>query len=541
MLPLEFDLANAAALVAALLAAIVAGFALRFVWPAWRLGRELDGALRQLAALPRPAERLPDPAAIGRDIFARGQLAHLWREYAQTLHAVHRDESGANPRLVAWRATAMAESFFTEQALVDIPLKTEFYKHLPGILTGLGIIGTFAGLIAGLTHFEVSNDPQTVRTSLRLLIQGVGHAFKVSAAAIALAMLLTWIEKSLVAARYRQVARLVQAIDSLFDAGVGEEYLARLVKASEASAAQGAETGRLIVAELRNAFVELTQRQQEALQRQQQDMATQIAAAVARAVGDGLREPMGRVAGAVEQSGSAQGETMGLALEQALERFNARLDQTFGQRQDGLESLLAQTAVGLQQAVGELRRVAQQLENAGRGTVETAASRLDQAGAGIGQASAAFATTFNDVGRDMQAAIATLADAAGAVAATMADHRSARADFAQMLADLRETVSVARRDAALTGELVSRLQGAAGALAQAEQQAEHYLRGVSAVLDEAHAAFARNVEATLQQGNVQFQRELAAAVGHLRGIVEELGETLGETLESAPGHPAGRV
>ena len=34
--------------------------------------------------------------------------------------------------------------------MVDAPLRTEFYKHLPGILTGLGIIGTFSGLIIGL-------------------------------------------------------------------------------------------------------------------------------------------------------------------------------------------------------------------------------------------------------------------------------------------------------------------------------------------------------------------------------------------------------
>lgn len=511
---LPFDIATGTALVAFLLAAIAFGFLFRFVWPAWRLGRELSAALRQLDQLPRHPGQPVDIDIIGRDILAHGPLAHLWREYAQTLHGVSETGPDGRPRLAAWRSTAMAETFFTEQALVDVPLKTEFYKHLPGILTGLGIIGTFAGLILGLTRFEISGDAEIVRTSLRALIQGVGHAFKISAAAIALAMLLTWIEKSLVTARYRQVARLVQRIDSLFESGVGEEYLARLVRASEATVAQGAQFGQQVVRELRQALEEMGKRQQEAFSRQQAQLAS--------AVADALREPMTRVAGAVEKTGSDQGAVMGHALEGALLRFSERLDGTFGQRQDGLESLLSQTAVGLQQAVAELRRVAVQLESAGRSTVEAAAGRLDHAGAGVGQA----ALTFAGASQEMQASATALASAAGAVAEVMQDHRAARETFARMLTDLRDTVTVSRRDAALTGDLVARLEAAAIHLGSAERQAESYLEGVSQVLGEAHAAFARNVEHTLQQGNVQFQRELATAVDYLRGTIEELGEVL---------------
>lgn len=220
-------------IVTAVLLVIALGFLLRFVVPALLLGRELGQAIKGLAAQPTPA----DPERIAREVMAAPHLRHLWREYAQTLHAT---PDPANPKTVTWRATAMAEDFLTERALVDTPLKTDFYKHLPGILTGIGIIGTFTGLIAGLNHFEVSSNTELVRSSLRSLIQGVGQAFEVSAAAITLAMLITWIEKSIVTRRYRQVEQLVQRIDSLFDAGVGEEYLARLVRASEASAVQAA-------------------------------------------------------------------------------------------------------------------------------------------------------------------------------------------------------------------------------------------------------------------------------------------------------------
>jgi hypothetical protein len=105
-----------------------------------------------------------------------------------------------------------------------------------GILSGLGIIGTFSGLISGLIHFDVS-DPATTQAQLSLLVQTVGQAFFVSALAITLAMLFTWVEKALLSARYSQVERLQHLIDSLFEAGSGQENLERLVVATEAQVA----------------------------------------------------------------------------------------------------------------------------------------------------------------------------------------------------------------------------------------------------------------------------------------------------------------
>ena len=42
-----------------------------------------------------------------------------------------------------------AEMYFNGQSVVDGRLRAEFFKHLPGLLTGIGIIGTFTGLIGG--------------------------------------------------------------------------------------------------------------------------------------------------------------------------------------------------------------------------------------------------------------------------------------------------------------------------------------------------------------------------------------------------------
>ena len=52
-----------------------------------------------------------------------------------------------------------AEAYFNSQYVVDSRLRTEFFRHLPGIFTGVGIIGTFSGLITGLRQFQRGLEP----------------------------------------------------------------------------------------------------------------------------------------------------------------------------------------------------------------------------------------------------------------------------------------------------------------------------------------------------------------------------------------------
>lgn len=164
------------------------------------------------------------------------QLAQVWREYSQALESLQQLESSAATTAGKWQASSHADLYFTEQALVDTPLQSNFYKHIPGILTGVGIIGTFTGLIAGLIGFDVST-PDRVQAELSQLVQTVGHAFLVSALAITLAMVFTWIEKSVLTGRYRQVEELQQALDTLFTPQGGSQSLERLTLATEMQAA----------------------------------------------------------------------------------------------------------------------------------------------------------------------------------------------------------------------------------------------------------------------------------------------------------------
>lgn len=177
------------------------------------------------------SERL-DLAAVERLIEHDADMAQLWAEYNQALEVLGRLESGSQSVARAWQATSPAEHFFDAQWVVDSPLRADFFRHVPGILTGVGIIGTFVGLILGLMHFDVS-DPEQVQVQLSALVQTVGQAFQVSALAIALAMVFTWVEKALLSARYRQTEQLQHLLDTLFWPRGGTEQIERLTQAAE--------------------------------------------------------------------------------------------------------------------------------------------------------------------------------------------------------------------------------------------------------------------------------------------------------------------
>src|SRR5262249_37062657 len=136
-------------------------------------------------------------------------LSHLWQEYRHTLHEQRAvDAKSGSQEVIGIRATVPAETFFNSQAVVDGRLRVEVFKHLPGICTGLGIIGTFIGLINGLSAFRVSENAQEVRTSLEALLHGVFEAFLVSAAAITIAMSITLLEKWLISGLYKAVEKI---------------------------------------------------------------------------------------------------------------------------------------------------------------------------------------------------------------------------------------------------------------------------------------------------------------------------------------------
>ena len=132
-------------LVVTLTLVFLIGYAIKGSQVLWQL-RKVVGAVRAIQS----TGVAPAPEDIGK-YFKWEPLRHLWDVYAGTLHEVRSAASG-DMALLEMHATVPAESIFTREVLVDSRLFDDFTRHLPGVLTGLGIIGTFAGLLDGLMN-----------------------------------------------------------------------------------------------------------------------------------------------------------------------------------------------------------------------------------------------------------------------------------------------------------------------------------------------------------------------------------------------------
>jgi len=639
-----------------LLALSLLSFLWRFVVPGLRAGSQLSKALRRLEGLKKAGPVL-DLDKVRAEAMVSIALRHCWDEYRDTLHGQKQATAAGAMEVSRWRATAMANGFFTEQILVDAPLRTEFYKHLPGILTGLGIIGTFSGLIIGLQAFGLVDlgNADAARDGLRALLGTVGGAFIVSGAAIALAMLVTTLEKQIVNRRYTQIEAICGVVDSLFDSGAGEEYLQRLVEAAETSATQAMQMKESLVTDLKQVLTELTQQQISTMT----TTSAQLGQAITTSLNDGLKEPLARISEAVQTVGNNQGDAVNKLLTDVLSGFTVQMESMFGSQMRGMNEMLVQTANTIQAASKQFEQLAGQIQQAGSGAADAMARRMDEAlqqmqarqaesndqmrvfidqlresvskgqsdsaeltlgmmkelsessGAliqslqaqayseqsahserqaaiagqtsdllgkqgehvagltdAVQQAAAAMresvdrlqTATHENVERmgtgaerllgasarlgenldamkaasdglggtaaQLTASAGTLNSAALATQQALSEHRAVRDAVTQMVADLKGTVENAKREASMTGQLVASLESAAQKLVLAQVAADTYLGGVTEVLGETHAAFAKQMEITMRDGNKIFHEELAHATGLLKGAIQDLGDVL---------------
>ncbi len=307
-----------ALLIAAVLLTLAIAFAALFVVPALGLLRRLSGMVRVLQS------DTPTDTGLHQAIGSDAMLDRAWREYLSHLRP---GPDGA--RL----SDAAARNFLNLSTVGETRLRVDFFRHLPGIFTGIGIIGTFSGLIMGLRAFRISDDTSVVQSSLNGLLQGVWESFLISAAAILLAILVTIAEKVLIAALARRFEMVARLLDNVFPLH------------AVAPAADGT--------------TQRTLRALESLVEKLPAMASQ---------GAGLM-PEHAPAAAMAAASAASTTT-------ALERLTQRLDEYLSEQVKASAAAQQQANQAMKTLSSRLEMVASGIESSGRKTLEVVAARL---------------------------------------------------------------------------------------------------------------------------------------------------------------------
>lgn len=121
--------------------------------------------------------------------------------------------------------TDEAAFFFSEDRLLGQSLNLRFWNSVPALLVGLGILGTFVGLVWGLIPFSGIDFKQTeeIRKAIEELLSGVSTAFVTSVWGMLVSLLFNGVEKLCIGKVSREIAILQDVLDVPFTLKTEEE------------------------------------------------------------------------------------------------------------------------------------------------------------------------------------------------------------------------------------------------------------------------------------------------------------------------------
>lgn len=187
---------------------------------------------------------------------------HLWREFDESLAETPQRRRVCN--------TLDAAHFFNTHTLAKGLTENRLIAAVPGFLTAIGVIGTFAGLQMGLVELDGLN-PKTA-TSQELtqgifgMIGGASIAFMTSVWGILFSVVFNFFEKGFERNIRNAIANFQNRIDYLYPRITAEQSLTNIEEATRQSFERLAELDEKIGNRLQEAMRETTTAIQESLQ-----------------------------------------------------------------------------------------------------------------------------------------------------------------------------------------------------------------------------------------------------------------------------------
>lgn len=219
----------------ALIASIFIGFIivfffysfLRFIYVSWRVRQKLDSISNKIKGINKD-ELMDKYETFFSNLKKDQSYGYIWQEFDETIVKT-KDEDG-NFRIYN---TVDAYQLFNFNTLVKSNINIRYYNAVAGILTGLGLLGTFLGITAGLGGIEEGGSVSELKGGIFQLLSGAQLAFSTSVWGIFLSLLFNIFEKNLVNKLADKTRLLQSAIDSLFTKARSETILLDTLKESK--------------------------------------------------------------------------------------------------------------------------------------------------------------------------------------------------------------------------------------------------------------------------------------------------------------------
>ena len=185
-----------------------------FLWKTIRRTRLIGDLTKEVDNLGDKYGRPADPNILNdlEETFEHNDefFKKAWQEFKESLITPER-------RKVVYK-TDEASLFFSEERLLEQHLNLRFWNSVSALLVGLGILGTFVGLVWGLIPFSGIDFTQTeqIQSAIRELLSGVSTAFVTSVWGMLASLLFNGLEKWGIGRVSRAIADLQRALDLPF-------------------------------------------------------------------------------------------------------------------------------------------------------------------------------------------------------------------------------------------------------------------------------------------------------------------------------------
>lgn len=281
-------------------------------------------------------------------------------------------------------STVSPEDTFTEEAVLE-GYNRSLAVTLAGVFTGLGILGTFIGLVSGMSGLQ-TDDPTQISAGASQLIDGMSAAFYTSIFGIVFSLAWLFLDRIFTHDVQRHVGRFFLKAKDLYPVESADRLLHRLlaVEQEESAAIQRTNTilqGHAPLGEKHPGIPQLyavafaqrnvlesaagtLEEQKAILQALGTDMAVAFQNAMDNSLDKALRPVLETIAQTMTTYSAQVGERQADSLREMVTYFQDRLSEQLGGQFEGLANTLQATSEWQARVHGELEHLLERIQQA---------------------------------------------------------------------------------------------------------------------------------------------------------------------------------
>ena len=377
------------------------------------------------------------------------------------------------------------EDYINDDTVIYAHCHTQLGDVLPGILTSLGILGTFIGLVRGLGALDLTSADNTM-AGISKMISGMNFAFGTSIAGCACSLIFNVLNRA-------SIGSTQNAIDEFYDAFT-EFVMQRPLNDNVQVICQQEDQAAF----LRHAVTELGQKMSEG-------------------VSEAVNRSMTPVTQSVSQFLAAETQTQLEGLDKIVTNFVIHMNGAL----DGQFVRLGQTLSAINQA--------QQMDyNTLNGSME-AASAIMGSMQQISTTMQAIATRFESYAGETEAGREQQEEFAQRMQGLISGMHAAAQEQTDYVLTLRAGHDALQNDmqqyAQWSGRVLEVVQQQSGDTTEASQKAAAAMKESSRVLSESYSSFVENISAGLARSMGLFEENMHAALNLLDGKLASIEKT----------------